>query len=289
MATLKTIAEIIQIAKISITISANKVGEDIGIFGKSPDRKIPLRIFNELISVQYLYDNFPSEDFTRSSANYLYDLCFPYNKQAEAIVENLSGLPPTVSGPSNASVADGETASFTVTVTSTTAYTVQWYRGITPITGATSNTYSFTADDTDDGAQFHAVVTNLAGSTISQTGTLTVTTQSVGHYYVGDTDYYSALNGGTDSITYNGTFNIVDGDPLSVTISDPSSTLGNNKYHVYKYPKAQGLKTTWYSEALNQGAINDQVFRQIIEIGNYYYIVSRVAISVNTSVPMIFT
>ena len=100
---------------------------------------------------------------------------------------------------------------------------------------------------------------------------------------------FSALNGGTDAITYNGQFNITNAQPLSVTISDPSSTLGNNKYHVYKYPKTQGLKTTWYNTDLNKGSINDQVFRSIIEIGNYYYIVSRTSISVDTSVPMIFT
>lgn len=289
MPTQKTIAEIIAIAKISVTIAANKVGEDIGIFGKSPDKHIPRRIFNELQAVEYLYANFPSEDFTRNAANYLYDLCFPYNKQAESILANLAGLPPVVTGPNSAAVTVGDLVTLTIAVTSASAYSVQWYRGTTPIVGATSVTYSFAAVLGDNGATFRAVVANLSGSATSPTATITVTSALSGSYYVGDTDYFSALNGGTDAITYNGTFNITSGQPLSILISDPAGTLGNDKYHVYRYPKTEGLKATWFSEDLNKGSINDFVFRQIIEIGSYYYIISRRSISINTATPMIFT
>lgn len=292
MATQKTIAEIIQIAKISITIASNKVSEDVLRFGKSPDKKIPIRIYRELQSVEYLYLNYPSADSTRSAANYLYDLCWPFNRRAEAIIADLGGDPPVVTGPSNVTVQEGAIASFSITVTSTSAYTTQWYRGVAPIVGATSDTYSFTAVAGDNGADFHAVATNTAGSTTSSTGLLTVTTQIVGSYYIGDTDYFAALNGGTDAITYLGTFNITDGQPIAVVISDPSSTLGNNKFHVYKYPKTQGFKVQWRNNDLNNGTLTgagDQAFRNIIEIGNYYYIVSRVQISIITSDGMLFT
>jgi hypothetical protein len=289
MATQKTIAEIIQIAKISVTIAANKAGNDATFHGKSPDKTIHKDIYCELAALEYLNTHYPSEEFTRAVANYVYDLCWPYNRQAEVIIDNLGGQRPTVTGPSSDTVSDGESVSFSITVVSSTAYTVQWYRDGALISGATSNTYSFTASTDDDGATFFAIVTNPAGSTTSATGTLTVTTSLLGSYYIGDTDYFSALDGGTDAITYNGTFDITDGQPLEVTISDPSSTLGNNKYHVYKYPTSQSLKVEWYNTALNNGTINDSVFRQIVTVGSYYYIISRVQISVDTGSTMVFT
>jgi hypothetical protein len=289
MATQKTIPEIIQIAKMSVTLAANKVGNDICGRGRTPDRTIHRDIYTELVALEYLYANYPSENFTREVAEYVYHICFPFSRQAENIIDNLGGTPPVVSGPADESVMDGTTASFSISVTSTTAYTVQWYRNGVPISGATSNTYSFTADLADTGDEFFAIATNPAGSTTSQTATLTVTAVLTGHYYVGDTDYYTLLNLGLDNIDFNDTFNIVDGEPLSITISDEGDTLGNNKSHVYKYPTSQGAKTTWYNTVLNNGSIPDQAFRTIITIGDYHYIVSRGQISVDTGSPMIFT
>lgn len=289
MATVKTIPEIIQIAKMSVSIAANKVGNDLCKYGRSPDKNIHIDIYTELMAVEYLYANYPSEEFTRHAANYLYDLCFPYNRQAEVIIDNLSGTAPVVTGPSSLTVADGASASFTIVVVSTTAYTVQWYRDGVIINGATSNTYSFTADTTDSGATFFAVATNAAGSKISATATLTVTTAQVGHYYIGDTNYSANLLIGFDNVVWLGTFDIEEGEPISVDVPS-AGDLGNNKNHVYRYPKTLGLYNgAWSSGTLNFGnAIPDQAWIEIIEIGDYYYIVSRDQISCDPSQPMIF-
>ena len=54
--------------------------------------------------------------------------------------------------------------------------TYQWYRGTTEIPGATGASYTLASPQvaTDNGAQFHVVVTNPLGSVTSQTVTLRV-------------------------------------------------------------------------------------------------------------------
>jgi hypothetical protein len=248
---------------------------------------IHFKIYMELKAVEYWNSVDPTSEYTRQTANYLYALCFPYNKEAEARIEELAQTPPVVTGPADLTVTDQDTASFTVVVTSTLAYTVQWYRNGLQILGATSDTYSFTADyDTDNGADFSAVVTNAAGSVTSTTATLTVQAQTIGHWYIGDTDYFAALDGGTDAITYNGTFDVTDGETFSVTVL--SSLLANNKFHVYKYPSNYATITTWFNTVLNNGQIPDFVFREIITIGSWNYIVSRNAMSFDNGSQMVF-
>jgi hypothetical protein len=288
MAAQKTVPEIIEIAKMSLTIAANKVGQGEASNGKVPDDMIHFKIYMELKAVEYWYSVDATSEYTRRVANYLYALCFPYNKEAEAIQEALAQNPPVVTGPSDLTVTDQATASFTVAVTSALAYTVQWYRNGLQILGATSDTYSFTADyDTDNGADFSAVVTNAAGSTNSTIATLTVQAQTIGHWYIGDTDYFAALSGGTDAITYNDTFDLVEDTQFSITVLN--SLLANNKYHVYKYPSNFATITTWYNTALNNGQIPDQAFRAVINIGSWNYIVSRTAISFDNGAAMVFS
>jgi hypothetical protein len=290
---LKTIAQIIDIAKISQVLAANNVGGDISKFGKAPDTSIHTKIYMERKAVEFLYDFHPAESYTRRAADYLYALCFPFNKEAEKIQSDLAQDPPTVTGPSDATVAEGATASFTIVVTSALAYTVKWFKDGVLIPGATSTTYSFTAALGDSGSNYNAVVTSVAGSAISVNGLLTVTTVLTGSVYVGDTDYTANLLIGFDNVDYIDTFNIEDGEPLSISLPT-SGELGNNRFHVYRYPKAQGLKVTWYNTPVNNGQIPDQAFiddgdGNMIEIGDYYYIVSRGQISVDVTVPMIFS
>jgi hypothetical protein len=85
-----------------------------------------------------------------------------------------------ITNPSNVTVAVGSTASFTVSASGgTSPYAYQWYRNGSAISGATSATYSFTAQSTDNGATFNAKVTDSAttpSTATSTTATLTVTT-----------------------------------------------------------------------------------------------------------------
>jgi glucose/arabinose dehydrogenase len=76
--------------------------------------------------------------------------------------------------PQNLTVNVGQTATFSVTVSGTTPFTYQWRRNGTSITGATSSSYSFVAQASDNGAQFTVVVTNSVGTATSNVATLTV-------------------------------------------------------------------------------------------------------------------
>ncbi len=82
--------------------------------------------------------------------------------------------------PANVTVAAGSTASFSVTASGGTApYTYKWFKNGTVVNGATSATFSFAAQSTDNGALVHAVVTdaaNPANSVTSSDATLTVST-----------------------------------------------------------------------------------------------------------------
>jgi Zn-dependent metalloprotease len=83
------------------------------------------------------------------------------------------------SNPASVTVAPGAVANFSVTATGGTApYTYQWLRNGANIAGATSPSYSLTAQTTDNGAQFSAKVTDSASPThttaTSASATLTV-------------------------------------------------------------------------------------------------------------------
>ena len=76
---------------------------------------------------------------------------------------------PTISvSPTDQLVSVGSTATFTVTATGTGALTYQWMKDGTNIAGATTSTYTFTAGNSDDGAEYKVKVTDSKGSTTSQ-------------------------------------------------------------------------------------------------------------------------
>jgi hypothetical protein len=109
--------------------------------------------------------------------------------QLEAVFSNSAGTltsnPATLTvdyittQPANQTVNEGGTASFTVASSNPTD-TVQWQVSsdngatFTPISGATSTTYSFTASAAQSGYEYQAILTNSAGSLTSNPATLMV-------------------------------------------------------------------------------------------------------------------
>jgi len=89
-------------------------------------------------------------------------------------------LPPVaarvVAEPVAASAYAGRTATFSVGAEGTTPLSYQWYKGNAPIPGATSDVLTVTCAYADNGAAYHAVVTNLYGSATSASAALTVLT-----------------------------------------------------------------------------------------------------------------
>jgi glucose/arabinose dehydrogenase len=84
--------------------------------------------------------------------------------------------PPNITGhPANLTVAQGQAATFNVSVSGSTPFTYQWQRNLVNIPGANSS--SFTIPVTafaDNGTKFRCVVTNAFGSANSNEATLTV-------------------------------------------------------------------------------------------------------------------
>jgi hypothetical protein len=93
-------------------------------------------------------------------------------------VDEAAGSLSIAAQPNSISVAAGATASFTVGAAGgTSPYTYKWYRNGALISGATSATYSFTAQAADNGAVFNASVTDAAtpaATVTSSNATLTV-------------------------------------------------------------------------------------------------------------------
>jgi hypothetical protein len=82
--------------------------------------------------------------------------------------------------PASKSVKAGTLVTFTAAASGNPTPTVQWQvstnkgRTWTDISGATDTSYSFTAQKTDSGNQYHAVFNNSAGTAITNAATLTV-------------------------------------------------------------------------------------------------------------------
>ncbi len=89
-------------------------------------------------------------------------------------------LPPTVTNqPGNLSVGQGQAASFSVTVSGTAPFTYQWRRNGFPINGATASSLALTNVQPAAAGIYSVLVTNAAGSTVSNGATLAVNTLPV--------------------------------------------------------------------------------------------------------------
>ena len=93
---------------------------------------------------------------------------------------SVTWAPVVTASPSSTSVSAGGSYSFTAGASGNPAPTVQWQRSSdagltwTPVSGATSNTYSAIAAPGDNGARFEAVFTNGLGAATTASATLTV-------------------------------------------------------------------------------------------------------------------
>ena len=87
-----------------------------------------------------------------------------------------SGSLPTITAqPASQTVTVGQTATFSVAASGSGTLIYQWSKNGTPITGATSSSYTTPATTTsDNGAQFNVSVTDAAGSVVSNSASLTV-------------------------------------------------------------------------------------------------------------------
>lgn len=246
-----------------------------------------VRLRQTRLSVEFAYGRNPNDETLNETGAYLYSLI--NNIEAASVVANAGCVPPVIiTNPSNQTVNSGSNVSFSVGA-SGTSLTYQWYKNGVLIGGATNPTYSITGAVSGDAGTFYAIVSNGCGSAQSTSATLTINSVALtGSYYFGDTDFFTALNGGTDAVPYVGTFPITNGNPLVVNFT---AGAANNKCQVVRYPNSQSDKTHFVNTVLNSGDFpppsGGPEYHQVIVIGNFKYIVSRGAISLDISTQIV--
>ena len=143
-------------------------------------------------------------------------------------------VPSITTQPQPQTVADGATATFTVTVTGSAPLTVQWRRNAVNIVGATQASYTTPANSlANSGELYSVVVTNTGGTVTSNNAVLTVsslapsiTTHPVAQTVAeGAPATFTVVATGTQPLTYqwqrNGT-NIAGATNASYTLAQPS-------------------------------------------------------------------
>jgi hypothetical protein len=103
--------------------------------------------------------------------------------------------PAITAQPADQRVVVGLTATFTVTANGTAPLSYQWQKGTTPISGATSSSYTTPVTTlVDDGSTFQVVISNSAGSVTSNSAMLTVAAGTAMARGVDVTTYKNDLN-----------------------------------------------------------------------------------------------
>jgi len=238
-------------------------------------------------SVEYTFNIDPTDETLNNTAFYMWSLCARYYVQANnTIVDGAFQAPFIITHPATQTIDSGDNVTFTVLAGGTPTLLYQWYKDGVLMSGETGTSLTLTGVDAGDEADYTVVVTNDSGTVTSNVATLTVTASLLVYWWYGDTDYFTALSGGTDAITYLGSFAIVHNADISVPFPVGAE---NNKFEVVKVPIGESVKTVWYNTPLNNGTIPDSVFRANITIGSYRYYISRNAMSIDSTQPVVFS
>ncbi len=276
-----TTPQILQLAEVCQYLTVVSIQNNKVFKGGDLNQRQARLIYIVRHSVQNRYNLNPSDPTLVATGNYLFSLLRNW-PAAQNILNAIAGGLPVITNPSNVSIVAGNNAVFTVAVTSGTSYTIQWFRNGVSIPGATGLSYTLVnAQVGDSGALFNAVATNATGNASSLPATLTVSSALVGFWYQGSTDYSAAIAGGTDTVPYNGTFPITQGQPLIVPFA-----AGVQNFVVVKYPTSQSAKTSYANPTggLDTGPVPGVAFR-VNQFGGNNYIFSAPGspLSVNNS------
>jgi uncharacterized repeat protein (TIGR03806 family) len=189
--------------------------------------------------------------------------------------------PTITSQPTATSVSVGSSATFTVVAAGVPAPTYQWRKDGSPITGATSASYTINNAQLSHAGSYSVVVTNSASSVTSNSATLSVLTAlpdpvvTTGHNLTlhagqgGSYQWQVSTNGGatwtnlTDNATFGGT------TTNTLTITNATSSLNGQRI---RYIATNGTSTTSAAVTLT---VNAALFPSPISIltdasGNLY-------------------
>jgi Immunoglobulin domain len=154
-------------------------------------------------------------------------------------VTGSSASPPTItSQPSNQTVSQGQSASFSVTATGTAPLTYYWRKGTTVVSSGNSSSYTIASAQAADAGSYSVIISNSAGTVTSSTATLTVnippsiiTQPADQNVNQGQSATFSVTATGTAPLTYywrKGSTVVSVGSSASYTIpSAQTSDAGN--------------------------------------------------------------
>ncbi len=151
---------------------------------------------------------------------------------------NPAPVAPTITTqPANQAVTAGQTATFTAAASGTQPLSYQWQKNGSPISSATSASYTTPATvASDNGSTFRVAVSNSAGNATSNTATLTVnvaptiTTQPANQTVTaGQTATFSVIGSGTQPLSYQWQKNgaAISG-ATSASYTTPATTISDN-------------------------------------------------------------
>lgn len=233
-------------------------------------------------SVEFMYDNNPSETTLDQVANFMYNLSGRRTLTPPAIVAPFE----IIVQPQSQSADEGEDVVFTVQAAGgTVPYNYQWQFNGIPISGEESDTLTLTNVDGSDSGTYNCVVTdnNGAGTVLeSDNATLTINVATIAVFYaVTDTDPFPLVS---DPYTYVSQ-NIVPGANISWNLSNAD----NLKFFIFKEPVTEPIKIAWFNNNLNSGTIPDQLMRAPVILGSFRYYLTRQTYGYDASQPTILS
>lgn len=274
MATEQTPTSSINLGKICQVLAVNDRGVQNAIMGKQLDERLPIMMYNERKAVEWVNNTNPSDPTLQGMSNYLYSLLYQYLPAAQGRLAGITGGLANIIGPTNQSVLVGANAVFSVTTSSPTKTTFQWFMNGVAVPGATTASLTiFNAQLSQSGSTFFVIATNAAGMQVSGSAVLIVTSSLSGFYYQGTTDFSTQLLAGTDAVPYLGSFPITTGQPLLITFPH----LVSSEFIVVKYPATETTKINYLNpppSGPDAGGI-PSIALEATSFGGWKYILSR--------------
>lgn len=290
MATEQTPTSSINLGKICQVLAVNDRGFQNSMMGKQLDERLPIMMYNERKAVEWVNNTNPSDPTLQGMSNYLYSLLYQYLPAAQGRLAGITGGLANIIGPTNQSVLVGANAVFSVTTSSPTKTTFQWFMNGVAVPGATTASLTiFNAQLSQSGSTFFVIATNAAGMQVSGSATLTVTQSITGFLYYSASDPGPTLLSNSDPFNYQSNFQITHNSPISVPISVAAA---NNQFLVVKVPSGESLKTTWFNTNLNQGNIPppaDFIFATPVSFGGFTYYYTKTTVSLDPTQPLVLT